>query len=88
MAEGHRYRADYIKFSSEINSGSASLIKSIKNKSNVAAQLLAKPFREVLMINKSLSSNRFRLQGDVQQLIITSRKGAIPVTTIADFVVS
>ena len=53
------------KFSSEINSacGSATLMKFMKRKSNdvqIAAQMLAKPCREVLIINKlSLTSTDF-----------------------------
>ena len=53
------------KFSSEINSacGSATLMKFMKHKSNdvqIAAQMLAKPCREVLIINKlSLTSTDF-----------------------------
>ena len=51
------------KFSSEINSGRATLIKFMKHKSNdvqIAAQMLAKPCREVLIMNKlSLTSTDF-----------------------------
>ena len=59
-----------IKFSSEIKSGSATSITCIKHKSNVqiAAQMLAKPFREVLIMNESLTSNRFQLQDEVRLL--------------------
>ena len=69
-----------IKFSSEINSGSTTLTKCIKHKSNVkiAAQMLAKRFRVVLIkkLIVDVPNRRFQLHDDVQPLT-SPRKAAI-----------